>query len=265
MPDPNAPFFVSFLTAFVGQSAGYFAVVGFFWFVFWRWGHARFREARTAPKREPFDGQIAYEVRHTLVTLLTGTGNAMAISALYAGGHTRLVADASGYSAASLVGIVLSTIAFNDLWFYASHRLLHHKRLFKYVHAVHHRSIVVTPFSSYSFHFVESAILGGWVLPMAMLVPFPLPVLGALQGIGLANNVMAHLGYELLPRWWVRVPGLRWTNSATFHSMHHTEFRGNYGLFTRLWDRLFGTELPGYEAAFVRRGGDGPAEPHTRA
>jgi 3-ketosteroid 9alpha-monooxygenase subunit B len=50
------------------------------------------------------------------------------------------------------------------------------------------------------------------------------------------------------------VPGLRWINTATFHSLHHTGFHGNYGLFTRVWDRLFGTELPGYERAFLGRG-----------
>jgi len=66
--------------------------------------------------------------------------------------------------------------------------------------------------------------------------------------------VMAHLGYEFLPRWLLRVPLLRWTNTATFHSLHHTRLNGNYGLHSRLWDRLFGTEVPDYEECFLRRG-----------
>jgi sterol desaturase/sphingolipid hydroxylase (fatty acid hydroxylase superfamily) len=77
--------------------------------------------------------------------------------------------------------------------------------------------------------------------------------LAALQVIGLANNVMAHLGYEFLPAWLLRVPLLRWTNTATFHSLHHTRSRGNFGLHTRLWDRLFGTEIADYERVFVER------------
>jgi sterol desaturase/sphingolipid hydroxylase (fatty acid hydroxylase superfamily) len=62
---------------------------------------------------------------------------------------------------------------------------------------------------------------------------------------------MAHLGFELFPRWWVRAPILRWSNTATFHSLHHQRYTGNFGLFTRFWDRLFGTELDDYESAFV--------------
>ena len=45
------------------------------------------------------------------------------------------------------------------------------------------------------------------------------------------------------------------TNTATFHSLHHTRSRGNFGLHTRLWDRLFGTEIADYERVFVERGG----------
>ena len=149
---------------------------------------------------------------------------------------------------ASLERLGIDTI---DLWFYSVHRALHTPWLFKHVHAVHHRSVDVNPFSSYSFHVVEGALLGGWVIPAALLLPLPIPTLVAAHVVGTFNNVMAHLGYELLPAWWIRAPLLRWSNTATFHSLHHTQYKGNYGLFTRLWDRLFGTELPTYEAAFV--------------
>ena len=36
--------------------------------------------------------------------------------------------------------------------------------------------------------------------------------------------------------------------------LHHQRLNGNYGLFFRFWDRAFGTELTGYEEAFVDRG-----------
>ena len=79
-------------------------------------------------------------------------------------------------------------------------------------------------------------------------------MLAAMQVIGLSNNVMSHLGYELWPKWLLKVPGLRWVNSATFHSMHHTRVNGNYGLMLRVWDRLLGTEVPGYDEVFLQRG-----------
>ncbi len=119
----------------------------------------------------------------------------------------------------------------------------------------------MNPFSSYSFHWVEGIILGGWILPVVCFVPIYMPMLGVLQGVGLANNVMSHLGYEFLPRSLVRVPILRWINTSTFHNLHHTSFRGNYGLMFRFWDRLLGTELENYELAFRERGGSVRATP----
>jgi sterol desaturase/sphingolipid hydroxylase (fatty acid hydroxylase superfamily) len=54
------------------------------------------------------------------------------------------------------------------------------------------------------------------------------------------------------------VPPFKWTSSATFHSLHHSTFNGNYGLMTRFWDRLMGTEVASYEQVFVKR-----SEPST--
>ena len=77
----------------------------------------------------------------------------------------------------------------------------------------------------------------------------------ALQVVGLVNNIVAHLGYEFMPRWFIRVPPFKWMTTSTFHNLHHTRFNGNYALFFRFWDRLLGTEVPEYEQRFVERGG----------
>ncbi len=250
----DQPLALMFAQAFLTQAAGYFVVVGLVFLVVWKLAAARLSSRRIQATRR-FDGkQLAFEVRNTLVTMAVGTCSALVIAFLHARGSTRLttnVDDVGGASvvAASIVGLVL----FNDAWFYFWHRLLHTPLLFRWVHAVHHKSVDVTPFSSYSFHAFEGFILGAWTIPFVVFVPFYLPALGLLQGIGLANNVMAHLGYELLPRWWLRAPLLRWTNTATFHNLHHTRLQGNYGLFTRFWDRTLGTELPEYERTFVER------------
>jgi sterol desaturase/sphingolipid hydroxylase (fatty acid hydroxylase superfamily) len=139
---------------------------------------------------------------------------------------------------------VLGLLVLNDAWFYGWHRLLHHPRVYRFVHNVHHKSVDVNPFSSYSFHAVEGFLLGAWVIPAALLVPMPIAALGVMQVIGLGNNVMSHLGYEIFPAWLRRTPPFCWMNSATFHSAHHTSLKGNYGLFFRVWDKLLGTELP---------------------
>ena len=234
------------------QAVSYFAVVGTIYAVVWRWGRARFQGARIPGPRRVDARQIRGEIGNTVVTLIAGTATAGSVVALHAAGLTRLTEAPVPLPA--IAAWIVGGLLFNDAWFYGWHRLLHHPRLFRHVHAVHHRSIDVNPFTSYSFHAVEAVLLGAWIVPAAALLPVPMVSLGALQAIGLVNNVMAHLGYEFLPAWILKVPLLRWTNTATFHSLHHTRSRGNFGLHTRLWDRLFGTEIGDYERVFVARG-----------
>lgn len=240
------------LTQFVTQALGYFAVVAAVHQLVWRWGRERFRGARIPSPRRVDRAQIRREIAHTLATLVAGIATAGTVLALHAAGETAL------HDAPTSPWLVLAWVAgglvWNDLWFYACHRTLHRPWLFRHVHAVHHRSIDVNPFTSYSFHVAEALLLGLWIVPAALWLPMPMAALGALQVIGLANNVMSHLGYEFLPRWLLAVPVLRWTNTATFHNLHHTRSRGNYGLHSRVWDRLFGTELPEYERVFRARG-----------
>jgi len=244
---------VALFRSTLGSIVGYFAVVGLLFLLVWVWGERRFAARRIQPVKR-FDGrQLRHELLHTLITFVVGLASAGATVGLHAAGRTRLVDEVAPGDELALVAWVLGIIAFNDAWFYFWHRLLHTPWIFRHVHAVHHRSVDVNPFSSYSFHAVESMILGAWVVPAALLLPVPLPALIAVQGIGLANNVNSHLGYEFLPRFWVELPPFSWMSSSTYHNLHHQKYRGNYGLFFRFWDRLLGTEIPGYEGLFLAR------------
>jgi sterol desaturase/sphingolipid hydroxylase (fatty acid hydroxylase superfamily) len=244
-----------FAQAFLGQSVTYFTLVGVVYLLVWRWGEERFRGRRIQARKRCDARQIAFEVRNTLVTLATGTATATVLSLLYASGRTKLTPDAESLGWPTIAATFVAFIVFNDVWFYGWHRLLHHPWLFRRVHALHHKSVDVNPFSSYSFHFLEGFLLGAWVLPAVVLVPVYLPMLGVLQAIGLLNNVMSHLGYEFLPRWFVRIPPFCWLNTSTFHNLHHSKLNGNFGLFFRVWDRLLGTEVASYERVFTERGG----------
>jgi sterol desaturase/sphingolipid hydroxylase (fatty acid hydroxylase superfamily) len=242
-----------FLQGFLAQAAGYFTVVGVVYLLIWKLGAARLAVLRI-PNRGRFNRkQLLHEIRHTLITLFTGMLSTIVIAWLYAGGYTQLTSDAAAIGWPWNILTFIGLIVFNDAWFYGWHRLLHHPKIFKRVHAVHHRSVDVNPFSSYSFHALEGFLLGAWTIPVFLLVPIYLPMLGALQALGLANNVISHLGYELLPRRYARLWPFQWFSSATYHALHHGRFNGNYGLFFRFWDRMLGTEVPDYEEVFLKR------------
>ncbi len=238
------------VATFFGQAVAYFGVVGLVWLLVWKVFAARLA-GRKVPTPRPSDrAQLLHEVRYSLATLAFGTLGVVVISWLSEHGYARLSANPADFSPGQLALTFGGLLLLNDLWFYGFHRLLHTRWAFTHLHSVHHRSVEVTPFSSYSFHPLEGFLLGAWIYPVCLWVPIWLPMLAALQALGLANNVMSHLGYELWPAWLVRVPGLRWVNSATFHSLHHTRVNGNFGLMLRVWDRLLGTEVPGYDEVF---------------
>lgn len=240
---------------FLAPIAGYFAVVGLTFLFFWKWGARRFSGLRIQNPGKSDRAQILRELRNTLFTILFSSAVPVVLGGLLQSGTSRIEPTLDGWASWQLIALFLGLLVLNDVWFYGMHRLLHTEWLFKRVHSVHHRSVDVSPFTSYSFHPLEAVLLTGWIIPTVLLVPIPLPLLGAVQVIGLLNNVNAHLGYELQPRWFLRVPPFSWLSSSTFHNLHHAQVTGNYGLMLRVWDRMFGTERAEYETRFLTRGG----------
>jgi sterol desaturase/sphingolipid hydroxylase (fatty acid hydroxylase superfamily) len=234
---------VGFLKAFGGQALSYLFFTGILFLAVWKLGKAAFA-ARRIQKRERANAkQIRRELMYSASSLLLGTLSSMVVMWLYTQGKTKVHADGSSLGLAYNVASVIALVVFNDAWFFLCHRILHTKFMFKHVHTVHHQSIDVTPFSSYSFHPIEALMVSAWVIPVVTTVPLALPVLSAMQIFGLAKNLEAHLGYEFWPQWFNRVPLLRSMTNSTYHNQHHALFNGNYALYFRYLDRLFGSEL----------------------
>jgi sterol desaturase/sphingolipid hydroxylase (fatty acid hydroxylase superfamily) len=127
---------------------------------------------------------------------------------------------------------------------------MHWKKIFPFVHHIHHRSHNPTPLAAFSFHPLEAFIEIG-ILP---LIAFTLPVHRAVIGLFslymIVMNVIGHLGFELFPIWFLKNKVSRWLNTSTHHNMHHHYGRGNYSVYFNVWDRLFHTNHPDYEKEF---------------
>ena len=187
------------------------------------------------------------EVWHSMQSTLVFTAIALLIWFTPFKAYTQVYDDASNtYPFWYLsVNVVLSLIL-HDTYFYWLHRLLHHKSMYKYTHQVHHQSINPSPWTSYSFHIIE-AIAEGLVLVVIVLI-IPMSQLGMLLFTVSAFiiNVYGHLGYEITPKWFRFTWLFEIFNTSVHHNMHHSKFKGNYGLYFRVWDRLMKTEHPDY-------------------
>jgi sterol desaturase/sphingolipid hydroxylase (fatty acid hydroxylase superfamily) len=134
----------------------------------------------------------------------------------------------------------------HDAWFYWTHRLMHHPRVFPWSHRTHHLSVAPTPWSAYSFSATE-ALVQALYLPVVLLVlPAHQTVIFLWMIWMVLRNVMGHSGTELLPRAWIAGWWGRWLTTTLHHEMHHAHGRYNYGLYFVWWDRWCGTEHPEY-------------------
>lgn len=135
---------------------------------------------------------------------------------------------------------MLVLVMWNEVHFYANHWLLHTRWLRRF-HLPHHRSVVTTPWATYSFHPVEAAMLGNVMLLPMLVHDFSFAALLALPLFSLTFNSVGHSNYDFLPdfdrdRWWL--------NGARRHHLHHACFHGNYSFMLPFMDRLCGTALP---------------------
>jgi sterol desaturase/sphingolipid hydroxylase (fatty acid hydroxylase superfamily) len=157
-------------------------------------------------------------------------------------GWTRIYSHAGDYPLWWLPLSVLVYLFAHDTWFYWSHRWMHRPAPFRIAHAVQHASRPPTAWAAMSFHPVE-ALTGAIVIPaLVLLIPIHYGALLLVLGIMTLMGVTNHMGWELFPRWLVEGRAGRWLITATHHQRHHREYRCNYGLYFRFWDRLCGTD-----------------------
>jgi len=132
--------------------------------------------------------------------------------------------------------ILIFMVLLHDTYFYWTHRLIHHSKLFKYVHKVHHSFKSPTPWASFAFHPLE-AILSLGIIPIILfLIPAHLLALLLFVTFLTLYNVIIHLGFS--------VPGLnqlKYSNTPEAHDYHHLKSKSNYGLYFTFWDKIMGT------------------------
>jgi len=162
----------------------------------------------------------------------------------------------------SWVSLMLSlvvTAVWAEIWHYGSHRAFHLKAL-HWIHVEHHKSLLNSPFTAISFSLWEKLIfdfglLG--VLAVADRIIYSLNFFGiaAWYIAYLVINSLSHANFELKSRDHNNWLGKLLT-TTTYHSLHHSRYTSNYGLGTRVLDKIFKTEWDDYERLYERISSD---------
>lgn len=198
----------------------------------------------------PEDKHIYREVGYSLLSMAIFALLGAIVFTLRKHGYTKIYIDLRAHSVFYFwLSVVLFIIA-HDTYFYWSHRFMHLKAVYPYVHLVHHRSVNPTPWATFAFHPIE-AVLQFLIVPiMVFTVPLHPLAIFAWSMWQISLNVAGHAGYEFFRGGFTRRPRSSWSNTATHHNMHHRYVNCNYGLYFNIWDRLLGTNHSKYHDEF---------------
>ena len=200
----------------------------------------------------PKVSRLWFEFRYSLSTVLIFATIGTCVHLANKNGLFHIYHDFHEYGWVYFFISPIIMLAFHDTYFYWTHRWMHHPRIYKYVHKVHHMSTNPSPWAAYSFHPFE-AIVQALVLPIMMIF---MPVHGLVLFIFLTymilRNVHGHLGYELFPKGFIRNKWINWHTTTTHHNMHHQYFNCNYGLYFMWWDKWMNTHDKKYEEHFQK-------------
>lgn len=170
-------------------------------------------------------------------------------------GHAFLYKDVHEYGLAYFILSFPLSVLIHDTYFYWTHRFMHHPKIYKHVHLIHHQSTNPSPWAAYSFHPIE-AVIQGLIGPILVLcVPMHVYTLLFFGFFQITYNVFGHLSFELFPKGFTRSKWSFWHNTTTHHNMHHRYFNYNYCIYFNFWDRLMGTMHPQYDEQFERVAG----------
>ena len=137
-----------------------------------------------------------------------------------------------------IAGEIVAILLVYDFAYYWMHRLMHHKKLMKYVHAVHHEVHNPTAMESFYLHPIE--LFAGLALLLSctwLLGPVNVYSFAVVFFIHSTLNITVHSGV-VSKRWWL-FPIDHLTQK---HYIHHAgNYDNNYASLTPFWDMMFGT------------------------
>lgn len=157
---------------------------------------------------------------------------------LWQNGHINI--DFS-FSLASLIDMFMLFFVM-DFLMYVFHFLIHRSFLHQRIHAMHHEAINPQPIDLFVLHPIEALAFGTLWLCVLLTTTFNGWAILLYLILNVVFGIVGHLGFEPLRKttsYTYRLSKLLGTSS--FHHGHHQDINCNFGFYTSIWDRLFGT------------------------
>lgn len=140
-------------------------------------------------------------------------------------------------SAVGIVSEVVALLLVMDLLMYFFHYAAHLPFVYKLLHGKHHEHISTNYLSLFVLHPLETIGFGMMMLILLICYPFSVVSISIYLLLNLIWGTIGHLNREFFPAKFDRY----WIGTTRFHNQHHLDESKNFGFYTSIWDRLFGT------------------------
>ncbi len=251
LPDFSTPLWFLIVTVifFLIITARYFIVAGLFYLVFYIWFPKRWA-ARKINSRNYKKGQFKIEVTWSMVTAFIFSIAGTITIILWQRGYTNVYVNANEYAWWYPPISLIIFMVLHETYYYWLHRWMHIPSVFKIVHKIHHNSNIASPFTAFSFHPLEGLLQAIFLPAMLMILPMHYYVIIVQLTIMTISSVINHLDIEIYPKVFHNNIFAKWLIGASHHSLHHKQFKYNYGLYFTFWDKIKKTESPLYRELF---------------
>jgi Delta7-sterol 5-desaturase len=197
---------------------------------------------------EPPGPLSASDVSVALANVALNTLTTVAGLLLWRAGVVRFRQE-TGWPVLLDAAVLLVAMDFSMYWL---HRLAHVRPLYRLLHRYHHTFEKPRPLTLFALNPAENLAFGALWLVMLSLYDATWLGMSLYLALNVAFGTVGHLGVEPLPRRFASTPVLGYLAGASFHAQHHQDEGHNFGFYTLVWDRLFGTIRPDYADSFGR-------------
>ncbi|MFN8355684.1 MAG: sterol desaturase family protein [Spirosomataceae bacterium] len=240
---------VAFVVMMIIQALRYVIIAGSMYVLFYVWKRRTWFH-RKIQQKYPQYREMRREIAYSISTMFIFGGIGYGVFMLRQAGYTQFYTEVATYGWGYLIVSFVLLALVHDTWFYWTHRLMHHPKLFPIFHKVHHLSHNPSPWAAFAFHPTEAIVEAGFLPIAVLLFPVHRYAIFTFMLFMMVLNVLGHTGFEFYPKGFTKHWLGKWFNTPTHHNMHHRFGKGNYSLYFNLWDRIMGTNHRLYDATF---------------
>ncbi|WP_426480081.1 sterol desaturase family protein [Chryseobacterium sp. R2ACT005] len=140
-------------------------------------------------------------------------------------------------SVVRIIAEVAALLLLMDLLMYFFHYGAHLPFIYKILHRKHHEHVSTNFLSLFVLHPFETIGFGLMMLALLIGYHFSVISISIYLMLNLIWGTIGHLNREFFPASFDRL----FVGTTRFHNQHHLDESKNFGFYTSIWDRVFGT------------------------